>query len=71
MIKTKKEKSQLMGGPMDATRRGGCLNVFVVLFAVLFAIYINKDSFDIIFKLSFLLSYYHVLLEWLLYFIVS
>lgn len=27
------------------------LNVFVVLFSVLFTIYINKDSFDIIFKL--------------------
>ena len=31
MTLTEKEKSQLMGGQMDATRRGGCLNVFVVL----------------------------------------
>lgn len=31
MTLTEKEKSQLMGEPMDATRRGGCLNVFVVL----------------------------------------
>ena len=28
---TEEEKSQLMGGSMDATRRGGCLNVFIVL----------------------------------------
>lgn len=28
---SEEEKKKLMGGPMYATRRGGCLNVFIVL----------------------------------------